>query len=114
MLPTNCSVYRTQTLLYPAYINKEGGVGHFLRYGSTIFRFGDLFFGQRQHKIFRRFAPKKRYGRLPCVMYRVAKKNRIFAIFRAIFCKKIFFNFAKMTFLGVILCEKSIARVPEA
>jgi hypothetical protein len=43
------------------------------------------------------------------------KKSGFLRFFEQFFAKKNFFLiFAKMTFLGVILCEKSIARIPEA
>ena len=45
----------------------------------------------------------------------VAKKTRILPIFEVIFRKKFFLKFLKkMTFMGVILCEKSIPRIPES
>ena len=43
------------------------------------------------------------------------KKTRILPIFEVIFRKKIFLKlFLKMAFTGVILCEKSIPRIPES
>ena len=45
----------------------------------------------------------------------VAKKKREFCQFLRSFFEKIFFLiFKKMTFMGVILCEKSIPRIPES
>ena len=50
-------------------------------------------------------------GQAARLLYRVVKKTVLLRFFEQFFAKKNFFLiFAKMTFLGVILCEKSIAR----
>ena len=46
--------------------------------------------------------------------YRVYKKTEIWAIFSYFFDPKFFSKILKMIHIGVILCGKSIARIPEA
>src|SRR5687768_7571035 len=54
-------------------------------------------------------------GRQGLIVVQGVPKKPAFCPFWANFSKKIFFsNFFLMTFTGVILCEKSIPRIPES